>query len=114
MTYQYFLVYTLLAIVRTLNSFNINTAGTVRILEAAATTVTYAPMLCVLFLGCRLRALQLTQGETEQFELPRVWARHAMEAASGAVAAQTILVLIIGLKSGLNNVTTDAEGQLDT
>ena len=41
--------------------------------EAATTTVTYAPMLCVLFLGACMRAIQLSQGETEKHQLPQPW-----------------------------------------
>merc|ERR1719218_390095 len=59
LTIQYFIVYTALAIVRTYNElFNTNQLTFApKILEAACTTVNYAPMLSVLFLGTRMRAL---------------------------------------------------------
>ena len=40
--------------------------------------MTYAPMLCVLFIGTRMRAIQLTQGETEKYKLPQPWVQGAM------------------------------------
>merc|ERR1719159_244891 len=53
---QYFLIYTLLAIIRTANQFTGHSMlGFQKIMETAATTVTYAPMLSVLFLGVRMR-----------------------------------------------------------
>merc|ERR1719159_1067446 len=63
---QYFVVYTLLAFMRTFVQFTGSSLlGMQKILETACTTVTYAPMLAVLFLGIRMRAIQLTQGQTE-------------------------------------------------
>merc|ERR1719265_376054 len=71
---QYFVIYTLLAFMRTFNQFTGNSLlGMQKILETSATTVTYAPMLAVLFLGIRMRAIQLTQGETEKYKLPQPW-----------------------------------------
>merc|ERR1719230_946649 len=59
---QYFVIYTLLAFMRTFNQFTRNSLlGMQKILETACTTVTYAPMLAVLMLGIRMQAIQLTQ-----------------------------------------------------
>jgi hypothetical protein len=80
---QYFVVYTLLAFMRTFNQFTGNSMlGMQKILETACTTVTYAPMLAVLFLGIRMRAIQLTQGQTEKYGLPQWWVQHAMYVCS--------------------------------
>jgi len=113
LTFQYFGLFTLLTIVRTLNSFKYNLIGPQKILETACTTVTYAPMLCVLFLGARMRAIQLTQGETEKYQLPQPWVQTSMVVASTAVMAQVVLVVLVGILSGMNNVRTDEEGNLD-
>merc|ERR1719265_216141 len=50
LTFQYFVIYTCLAILRTANQFmGHSLTGYMKIMETAATTVTYAPMLSVLF-----------------------------------------------------------------
>jgi hypothetical protein len=110
---QYFAVYTALAIVRTLNQFNFKLDGVQSILETGCTTVTYAPMLCVLFLGARMRAIQLSQGETEKYQLPQPWVQNAMIVASTAVCLQVVLVLLVGVSTGMGKVDTDSEGNLD-
>jgi len=111
---QYFLVYTSLAILRTVNQF---TGGSVfglqKICETCCTTVTYAPMLSVLFLGTRMRAIQLSQGETEKYKLPQPWVQTAMFICTYAVLLQVILVLVVPIFTGEMNVTCDADGNLD-
>ena len=47
----------------------------------------------VLFLGARMRAIQLSQGETKYYELPQPWAQRAMYWATYAVLAQVLLVI---------------------
>merc|ERR1719160_299248 len=80
----------------------------------ACTTVTYAPMLSVLFLGVRMRAIQLSQGQTEKYKLPQPWVQKAMYICTYAVLAQVILVLIMPIFSGEGGVKCDEEGNLDT
>jgi len=111
---QYFIIYTLLAIVRTSNQFTNNShIGVQKILETACTTVTYAPMLSVLFLAARMRAIQLTQGETEKYKMPQPWAQTAMFCCVYAVLAQVIIVLLIPIVTHESEVTTDEHGNLD-
>merc|ERR1719194_82619 len=111
---QYFVIYTCLAIVRTVNEFDAFAfIGVQKILETACTTVTYAPMLSVLFLGARMRAIQLTQGETEKYKLPQPWAQMAMFCCVYAVLAQVIIVLLIPILTHESEVTTDEHGNLD-
>merc|ERR1719327_2499374 len=63
---QYFIVYTLLAILRTINQFTGQSViGWQKIAETACTTVTYAPSLSALFLACRMRAIQLSAGQPQ-------------------------------------------------
>merc|ERR1719197_961446 len=112
---QYFVVYTLLAIIRTANQFNGYTMmGFQKIMETAATTVTYAPMLSVLFLGVRMRAIQLSQGQTEKYQLPQPWVQQAMYTCTYCVLAQVILVLIMPVFTGEWDVQCDEDGNLDT
>ena len=73
---EYFVIYTAPAIIRTMNEFSGNGFD-------------------VLFLGARMRAIQLSQGETENYELPQPWAQRAMYWATYAVLAQVLLVIAV-------------------
>merc|ERR1719506_855761 len=115
LTIQYFAVYTILAIVRTANQFTGHSMlGFQKIMETAATTVTYAPMLSVLFLGVRMRAIQLSQGQTEKYRLPQPWCQKAMYICTYAVLGQVILVLMMPCFTGEWDVKCDEDGNLDT
>lgn len=118
LTVQYFAIYTALAVCRTLAQFTGGGSGggffsLMKIMEMAATTVTYAPMLSVLFLGVRMRAIQLSQGQTEKYKLPQPWVQTSMYVATYAVLAQVLLVLIMPIFSGEGGVKCDSEGNLD-
>ena len=77
---QYFLIYTALAVLRTLNQvYKGAYKGAETLVATAAATVVYCPVLAVLFLGARMRAIQLTQGETDKYGLPQVWVQEAMQ-----------------------------------
>merc|ERR1719310_1677918 len=111
---QYFILYTVLALVRTANQFTgFKYVGIQKIIETGCSTVTYAPMLCVLFLGARMRAIQLSQGETEKYQLPQPWVQSAMVISSTAVSIQVVLVVLVGVFTGVGKVNTDEEGNLD-
>merc|ERR1719364_479221 len=119
LTVQYFAIYTALAVCRTLAQFTGGGSGggffsLMKIMEMAATTVTYAPMLSVLFLGVRMRAIQLSQGETEKYKLPQPWVQQAMYVCSFAVLAQVIMVVLMSMFTGEAEVKCDEEGNLDT
>merc|ERR1719389_1420004 len=112
---QYFVIYTLLAVIRTANQFTGHSMiGLQKIMETAATTVTYAPMLSALFLGVRMRAIQLSQGQTEKYQLPQPWVQQAMYTCTYAVLAQVILVLLMPVFTGEWDVKCDEDGNLDT
>jgi len=112
---QYFIVYTLLAFIRTANAFTGHSMlGAQKIMETAATTVTYAPMLSVLFLGVRMHATQLAQGQTEKYKLPQPWVQQAMYICTYAVLAQVILVLMMPCVTGEMDVKCDEDGNIDT
>jgi len=115
LSFQYFIVYSLLAFIRTANQFTGHTLlGYQKIMETAATTVTYAPMLSVLFLGVRMRAIQLSQGQTEKYQLPQPWVQQAMYISTYCVLAQVILVLAMPVVTGEWDVKCDEDGNLDT
>merc|ERR1719463_212345 len=112
---QYFVIYTMLAFIRTANQFTGHSMiGPQKILETAATTVTYAPMLSVLFLGVRMRAIQLSQGQTEKYQLPQPWVQQAMFICTYAVLGQVILVMIMPCFTGEMDVKCDEDGNIDT
>jgi len=103
LTIQYFLLYTALAIARTYNEVSgtgPKVQQTIDVLSAGCTTVNYAPMLCVLFLGTRMRALQLSQGEPDKFDLPQPFVKNCMQACAWSVLVQTLMVLLIPVVLG--------------
>jgi len=116
LTVQYFLIYTALFVARTVNQFwsSGKLLGLQRMLETACTTVSYAPMLSVLFVGTRMRAIQLSQGNTEKYGLPQWWVQAAMYYCANAVMAQVILVLLLPVITGEAAAKTDEDGNLDT
>merc|ERR1719182_536537 len=99
LTIQYFLVYTALALGRTAaKSLGVDygTTPVLQILQTATYTVSFAPMLAVLFLGCRMRVTWLTQGKGNPPEYVQV----AMYCATYAVLAMTLVVCVIPVFTG--------------
>merc|ERR1719487_2228421 len=74
-------------------------------MNAAATTVEFAPMLAILFLAARMRALQ-------HDSQPEKWAQQCMFAATGAMSMTTVLAvgvpLVMGGHMELNEHTREA------
>merc|ERR1719428_2287500 len=93
------IVYTALAIVRTAADswgMDYGKMPVQKILETACHTVNYAPMLAVLFLGCRMRVLWLTQGKGN----PPEWVEMCMYMCTYAVLMMTLCVCIIPIFTG--------------
>merc|ERR1719478_2035626 len=65
-------------------------------LRSATQTLTYGPMLCVLFIACRMRVEFLSHGKDE----PQAWVQNCMYALTFAVLASTLLVLCVPLCTG--------------
>jgi hypothetical protein len=59
-------------------------------------TVAYGPMLCVLFIACRMRVEFLSEGKDQ----PQMWVQNCMYATTFAVLAMTIVVLCMPLVTG--------------
>merc|ERR1719331_1906951 len=99
LTIQFFLVYTAVAVVRTYNDLNKAAPMTkaLAVVNACTSTVNFAPMLSVLFIGVRMRALQLSKGEPDKVGLPQWWVKDAMLYCAWSVLAQTLMVLATGL-----------------
>ena len=79
LVFQYFLIYLLLWIfitVEDLSSGQINLHAAKDAIESAKSTVQFAPMLCILFVATRMRALQMTSNRGA----PQGWVQDGMSA----------------------------------
>jgi len=93
---QYFLLYSVLAIVRIVNQtaqrrFDFQQKA----VEGTAASVTYAPILSVLFIATRMRAIALTKGETEKYGLPTQWTQIMMYVCTVAMFMQAVIFFTI-------------------
>jgi hypothetical protein len=94
---QYMFICTCLAVCRTYQEFTGTGKGKVEeALRAAAQTMMYGPMLCVLFIACRMR-VEFLSGGTDQ---PQVWVQRCMYGVTYSVMASCVLVLLIPLLTG--------------
>merc|ERR1719247_2179319 len=67
-------------------------------------TMFYAPMVCLMFVGFRMRVLQLTKGTGN----PQDWVRNSMLAVTYSILVNTLLVTIIPFVSA-KELKTDPE-----
>jgi len=118
LSFQYFLIYALLWVFITVQDF----AGDLPILEkakeaieSAKSTVQFAPMLAVLFIATRMRALQLTDNKGA----PQGWVQDGMYLATWSILIQFIMCLVMPLFTGkkftpdsLDGSTKSEEGQV--
>jgi len=105
LTAQFFFVYLMLWVLITLRQISVSYnnmsyegffAKAIPTMEAAKGTVQFAPMLSVLFLGLRMRALQITATKGN----PQPWAQDGMFLATYAVLVQMLMVFITPLFTG--------------
>jgi hypothetical protein len=102
LVFQYFFIYLILWVYYTIDEFcagyvDITILATAKdALESAKATVQFAPMLCVLFVGTRMRALQITQNKGA----PQGWVQDGMYLASWAVLVQFLMCLLMPLFTG--------------
>merc|ERR1719375_3056466 len=99
LTIQFFIVYTALAVVRTMAdiwNLNYDKVPVQKILQTATKTVNYAPMLAVLFLATRMRVTWLTQGQGNPPTYIQVW----MYCCTYAVLMMTLVICVIPLFTG--------------
>merc|ERR1719161_1829527 len=107
-------VYTALYIAQTgMECFRDNAGAKrlVTVFDAGQRTVMFAPMLCVLFIAARMRALQLTRtvnGKVPPGAGPQPWVQQAMYLATGAVFWQVLMAYITTTILG-PGFTSDAE-----
>merc|ERR1719482_645399 len=92
LTIQFFVVYLLIEIMRTYREFvtyGEKTNAEVA-LDASISTLAFVPMLCILFVGARMRAL-----ETDPVNgAPQKWAQKCMVVCAWGVLVQTIASIL--------------------
>merc|ERR1719158_2251015 len=112
LTIQYFVVYTALALVRTAAdvwALSYDNFPIQKVLQSAATTMAFAPMLAVLFLAVRMRVTWLTQGKGD----PQVWVQVWMYCTTYAILAMTLTVIVIPLFTGQVISADPKTGEVD-
>merc|ERR1719326_2765414 len=116
LTVQYFTIYLALFVMITVKQFTGNGTFLVAILEAGQKTVMFAPMLSMLFIGCRMRALQLTKatdGTIPPSAGPQPWAQEGMFLSTWSVLIQVIMVILVPVAlGGGKNPEVDEEGNV--
>merc|ERR1719313_2908589 len=94
LTFQFFICFILIWVavtVKELTGFEMHFIS--NCMENAKGTIAFCPMLAILFVGTRMRALQLTN----QKGAPQGWAQDGMYMATWAVLLQFLMVLLIPL-----------------
>merc|ERR1719329_1066129 len=107
---QYMIVFVAVALTRTYHELSKTEPGSLQKgLSAAAQTVTYGPMLCVLFIACRMRVEFLSDGKGQ----PQMWVQNCMYAVTFAVLGSTLSVLLVPLVTGKPVVLKEGSGDLE-
>merc|ERR1719253_505646 len=107
---QYMITYTCLALCRTYQELTGTGKGPCEAgLTAAAQTMTYGPMICVLFIACRMRVEFLSNGKGQ----PQLWVQNCMYGVTFAVLGSTLAVLLVPLVTGKAVVLKEGSGDLE-
>jgi len=121
LTVQYFSVYLMLFIFITCKQFGAHSRMIdilISVFESAQKTIMFAPMLATLFIGCRMRALQLimgsdnTDGSIPVGAGPQSWAQDAMFLCTWSVHVQLIMTILVPLVTGTSRVEHDEDGHV--
>jgi len=105
LTMQYFAVYMMMFMTQTFSQLTKKSNEVLmRTLDAACATVKFCPMLAILFVGTRMRALQLSDNKGS----PQCYAQDAMFLSSYAVLLQLLMTLALGAIVGVPE--TDEDG----
>merc|ERR1719389_1285127 len=87
------------------------------VLEAGRQTVMFAPMLSMLFIGTRMRALQLTKatdGTIPPSAGPQPWAQQGMFLFTWSVLVQVLMTLVVPIATGSGKPEMDEDGNVVT
>merc|ERR1719486_1044855 len=115
---QYFTIYLMLFICITLKQFTglpCLTAA-IGIFDAGRATVMFAPMLSILFISTRMRALQLakaTDGTIPPTAGPQGWAQDGMFLSTWSCLVQVIMAILVPILTG-STPEMDEDGNLKT
>merc|ERR1719161_1612007 len=102
LVFQYFLIYGLLWIFITVEDFMGAVGGSLDLtaakdaIESAKLTVQFAPMIAVLFVATRMRALQMTDNKGA----PQGWCQDGMYLATWSILIQFMMCLIMPIFTG--------------
>merc|ERR1719453_2829848 len=113
----FFAVYFLAAVSRTYSQFNPEAAAKEEngrthfenVMMRAADTLGMAPMLCVLFLGARMRALQMDPLTGN----PQSWAQACFYACTWGLLVQCLVAITVPLALGKKVTKSKVEGDLE-
>jgi len=106
LTVQFFTVYLGLWIAQTAKDFlGMELPRLTELMADAQATISFCPMLAILFVGTRMRALMITNNRGA----PQGWAQDGMYMATWAVLIQFLMVLVVGIASG-GRVECDEDG----
>merc|ERR1719217_254524 len=106
LTVQFFTVYLGLWIAQTVKDFfGYPLPRLTELMEDAKATIAFCPMLAILFVGTRMRALMITNNKGA----PQGWVQDGMYMATWAVLIQFLMVLAVGLTSE-KKVELDEDG----
>merc|ERR1719158_1208344 len=111
LTLQYFVIYTALGITRTVLDFqgkDHKQSDMAIALKHASDTMFYAPMVCMMFVGFRMRVLQLTKGQGA----PQEWVQFAMKSVTYSILATTLMVLIVPIVTPMKEVEVEETGEI--
>jgi hypothetical protein len=107
LSFQYFLIYFLLWVFMTVEDFsNFDLSAIKDAIESAKSTVQFAPMLAVLFIGTRMRALQLSDNEGA----PQKWVQSGMFLATWSLMIQFTMCLLLPLFTGTKYTPDSLDG----
>jgi hypothetical protein len=100
LTVQFFVIYLLVAVIKTITEFIGNEGAFMGfmtklagLLTFAKYTVNFAPMLCILFIGARMRALQMDPKNGA----PQWWAQYCFYLCTYSVMVQALMICLVPL-----------------
>jgi len=108
LTFQFFFIYLMVWACISLREWTgMEWALLTNTMESCMGTVAFCPMLAILFVGTRMRALQMTNNKGA----PQGWAQDGMYLATWSIFVQFIMVLIAGVCTG-EKAKLDADGNV--
>merc|ERR1719224_269410 len=108
---QYFFIYLLLWIFYTVKDFfDYDMAFLKDAIETAKTTVQFAPMISVLFIATRMRALQISNNKGA----PQGWAQDGMYLCSWALCVQFLMCLFVPIFTSQKYISDSFDGSVNS